>query len=91
MSHGSKVVFECSLYFLYKKHYCFNCQGVLERKKREKIVHSESEEAKNYDFAMVDTFLRGNIKFITYYFECPKCKTIYEIKELKKMEKEKRK
>ena len=91
MIHGSKVILNCSLYFLFKKHYCSNCRGTLERKKREKIVHSESAEAKDYDFSMADTFLYGNIKFTTYYFKCPECETIYEIKELKKLEKEKRK
>lgn len=89
--HGFSVQFNCSLYFLLKKHYCFNCQGTLERKKREKVVHSESDEAKNYDFSMADTFLYGNIKFTTYYFECQKCKTIYEIKELKALEKSNKK
>lgn len=83
---GSKIQLDCSLYFLYKKHYCLNCRGILARRKREKVIHSESKEAKNYDFSMADTFLRGNVTFITYYFECEKCKTIYEIKELKRLE-----
>jgi uncharacterized protein YbaR (Trm112 family) len=87
MIHGSKVQINCSLFFLSRKHYCPKCRGTLERKKHETIVHSESAEAKDYDFSMGDTFLYGNIKFITYCFECPKCKTIYEIRELKEIEK----
>jgi len=91
MTHGLKVQLNCSLFFLFKKHYCLNCQKILERKKCEKIVHSESAEAKDYDFSVADTFLFGNVKFITYYFECPNCKTVYTIKELKAIEKKKRK
>jgi len=90
MIHGVIVRYNCSLYFLFKKHYCHECQSTYVRKKREKIVHSESKEAKNYDFQVVDTGLYGNIKFVTYYFECPKCETIYEIEELKEIEKENR-
>lgn len=86
MIHGSKVQFNCSLFFIIKIHYCFHCKTRLKRKKREKVVNSESDEAKKYDFSMLDTFLHGNIKFITYYYECPKCNAIYEINELKKLE-----
>ncbi len=85
--------FDCGLYFFYKKHYCSNCNGLLERKKREKIVNSHSEEAKKYDFSMPggDTFLIGDVKFVTYYFECSDCGRKYEISELKRIEKLKRK
>ena len=91
MTDGFIIRNDCGPFFLRKKHYCPNCHGVLVKNKREKIVDSCSEEAKNYDFSMADTFLHGTIKFITYYFNCPECKSIYEIRELKKLEKSKRK
>jgi len=90
MIDGTIARYDCGLYFLHKKHYCHTCQSLLIRKKREKIVHSQSEEAKNYDFMVMDTASYGNIKFITYYFACTNCKSIYEINELKKIEKENR-
>ena len=88
-ANGVQVQMNCSLYFFFKKHYCPKCQTRLERKKRAKIVDSFSEEAKNYDFSFGgDHFLIGDIKFITYYFACPACKSKYEIPRLKKLEKE---
>ena len=93
MIMGVKKQLNCSFYFFYKKHYCADCNGLLERKKREKIVNSHSAEAKNYDFSMPggDTFLVGDVKFVTYFFECSNCGRKYEISELKRIEKNLRK
>lgn len=97
-SNGDEVIIHGAAYqrygtpfFFRKKHYCEKCSALLVTKKREKIVNSFSEEAKNYDFSLLDTYLVGNIKFVTYYFECSNCKTIYENLELIRIEKEKRK
>lgn len=90
MLYGYKFKYDCGPYFLYRNHYCLYCQSLLIRKKREKIVHSQSEEVKYYDFSAGDTYMLGNVKFITYYFECPDCKYLYEIKELKRLERFKR-
>lgn len=87
MIDGISYRYNCSWFYLRKKHFCPNCKTVLERKKREVVVNSKSEEAKNYDFSCVDTYLHGNIKFVTFFFECPDCKKTYEILELKKLEK----
>ena len=76
MIHGASYDFSGSWIYLIKKHYCLCCGSVLERKKREVIVNSASEEAKNYDFFCVDSYLKGNIKFVTFYFRCPSCSTI---------------
>ena len=57
---------------------------MLSKKTREVIVNSESEEEKKYDFSVGDLYLHGNIKFVTYYYECPKCRSTYEIRELKR-------
>jgi len=91
MVQGTSWLYDCSLYYLYKKHNCHICQSDLDRKKYEKIVSPFSEEAKNYDFRLVDAYAVDDIKFVTYYFACPKCESIYEIKELKKIEKEQKK
>lgn len=91
MIHGKIIRFDCSWFYLRKKHFCSKCKTTLERKKREIVVNSESEEAKNYDFSCADTCLHGNIKFITFYFECPSCSKVYEISELKALEKGTRK
>ena len=90
MADGVIIRSECSFYFLYKKHLCPVCQNTMARKKREKIVNSHSDEAKYYDFIVVDTPMLGDIKFITYYWECPHCKKVHDVKELKFLEKEKR-
>ena len=86
MANGFKYQFEGGLFYLFiKKHYCPQCKNKLIRKKQSKVVNSSSEEAKDYDFLQVDTFLVGNIKFINYYFECSKCNRIYTIKEMKQL------
>ena len=87
MIHGISYQYNCSWFYLRKKHICPRCEAILERKRREVVVNSESEEAKDYDFSCVDTYLKGNIKFVTFFFECPRCKEIYEISELKALEK----
>ena len=87
MIHGKITRYDCSWFYLRRSHFCPNCKTALERKKKEVVVNSESEEAKNYDFSCVDTYLHGNIKFVTFYFECPSCRTVYEIRELKTLEK----
>ena len=85
---GVKAEIDCGPYFFYMKHTCPECRAVLSRRKREKVVNSESEEAKNYDFSLDDMSLQGNVRFVTYYFACPDCQVSYEIRELKRLEKE---
>lgn len=87
MIHGTSYQYDCSWFYLRKKHFCPSCKSLLVRKRREVVVNSESEEAQNYDFSCVDTYLHGNVKFITFYFQCPMCNAIYEIQELKSLEK----
>ncbi len=87
MIDGKIIRYNCSWFFLRKKHFCFECKSTLVRKKREEVVNSQSKKAKNYDFDCVDSYLCGNIKFITFYFECSTCKKVYEISELKSLEK----
>ena len=91
MVHGRITRYNCSWFYLRRKHVCPNCKKYLERKKRECIVNSESKEAEKYDFSCGDLYLHGNIRFVTFYFECPNCKKLYEIDVLKKLERQIRK
>lgn len=80
--HGTKK--EASFSFCFKKYACPICNQPLKRTKRETVVNSDSEEAKNYDFSNGDGFLVGNIKFIETAFHCETCDKIYSLKEIKK-------
>ena len=51
--NGFILTYNCTEFFLRKKHFCSACGAVLERKKREVVVNSKSEEAKNYNFASI--------------------------------------
>ena len=48
---------------MFKKHYCPVCSAALSKRKVSEIVNSESPEAKNHDFWVVDTFVKGDMKF----------------------------
>ena len=52
---GEAVTYNCTSYYLKKPHNCFSCGCILEKKRREAVVHSNSPEAKNYDFGIGDT------------------------------------
>ena len=77
--------FQCpSPFFVYlKKHRCPCCGEKLLRKKVSKIIHSDSEDAKHYDFEIADTTVKGNVKFTHIEFFCPACQKQYTVKEIK--------
>lgn len=77
--------FKCdNIFFVYfKKHNCPHCGQRLLRKKVSKIVNSESEEAKNYDFEVADLTVKGNMKFTHVEFFCSACQKQYTVKEIK--------
>ena len=83
--HGVKREWSSPIFCL-KTHYCPCCKERLEKTKTETIVNSASEEAKNYDFSNVDTYLVGNIKFVRTAFRCNRCDKTYSIEGLKKAE-----
>lgn len=62
--HGVKRESGNLLWLHFRKHYCPICSSQLKVTKVSKIVNSKSEEAKNYDFSNVDTYMVGNIEFI---------------------------
>ena len=67
--------FKCETpFFVYfKKHFCPCCGNRLIRQKVSEIVHSDSEEAKNHDFEVADSTVKGNMKFTHIEFFCPVC------------------
>lgn len=84
-----KRVFESPFYIYLKKHYCVICGERLKLVLVSKIVNSESMEAKNYDFQLVDNFMIGDVKFTWNEFECPKCGYRISIRKLKERDKRK--
>lgn len=57
--------FKCEnpLFVYFKKHYCPRCENKLVRRKVSQIIHSDSEEAKNYNFEVADSTVKGNMRF----------------------------
>jgi len=59
-----------------KNHYCPKCDELLEVVRKEQVVNSKSEEAKNFDFSDngdMSGVLHGNIRFKWDAFYCSKC------------------
>ena len=73
-----------NIFQLLKKHYCPVCNTELSKRKVSEIVNSESPEAKNYDFDVADTFIKGDMKFTHIELYCNQCNKYYTIKEAKK-------
>ena len=72
------------IYFNFKKHYCPVCSTVLSKRKVSKIVNSESPEAKNYDFEVADTFVKGDMKITHIELFGNQCNKYYTNREVKK-------
>jgi len=85
--HGVKREWSRPFWVRFKKHYCPSCMGLLTSTKASKIINSNSEEAKDYDFSSGDTYLIGNIKFIWTEFLCAACDKTYSLQEIRENEK----
>ena len=84
-----KYSYDASLFYVHcKKHFCPKCGSKVELGYDKKIVNSRSPEAKDYDFSCGDTFLIGDVKFITRCFYCPECQRNISFKEMKIYERE---
>ena len=83
MINGYSLTIE-NIFQLLKKHYCPVCNTELSKRKVSEIVNSESPEAKNYDFDVADTFIKGDMKFTHIELYCNQCNKYYTIKEAKK-------
>ncbi len=84
---GRKYFNNDVFYTKLKKHYCPQCGEQVSCVKVSKIVNSKSSEAKNFDFAVGDSFMSGDIKFIWKEFYCSNCKIKISVDEMKQIEK----
>lgn len=77
--------FQCEnlLFVYFKKHYCPQCNSKLLRQKVSRIIDSNSDEAKYYDFEVADITVKGNMKFTHIEFLCPVCQKHYTVNETK--------
>lgn len=73
--------------FCMRKHDCPICGRLLKKIKVSKVVNSNSEEAKDFDFSIGDTCLTGNVKFTWTEFHCDYCNKNWKIEILKSLEK----
>ena len=72
----------------FKKHYCPVCSGELTKVKVSRVVNSDSEEAKDFDFSSSgEGYMIGNVKFIWIEFTCAKCSRNYSIDDIYRFEK----
>lgn len=85
---SKKFIGDSWFYTSLKKHCCPTCNEKLEVIKVSKVVNSKSQEAKNYDFSLGDTYLVGDVEFFYNAFCCPKCNRQYSIQEMKRIEKQ---
>jgi len=80
---NTSYILDSPFYVFYKKHYCLQCNQLLDVRKVNKVVNSKSLEAKNFDFACGDSSLYGDVKFFYHMFFCIKCEKYFSIKEVK--------
>ena len=89
MVHHVKRIWSRPLLMKWGKHFCPACDGELQKIKTSKIVNSQSEEARDYDFSAPggDGYMIGNVKFIWTEFTCTKCGKRYSANEVYQAEK----
>ena len=85
--HGFKRMYNDIYFTRIKKHYCPECGERLGLIACSKVVNRKSEEARNFNFSIGDSYMIGNIKFTWDEFICPKCERQFIVKELKRIEK----
>ena len=88
--HNVKRIWHRPLFMKWGQHFCPLCGGELEKIKVSKIVHSKSEEAKNFDFSCSggDGYMVGNVKFIWTEYKCTACgkqSTVNEVYQAEKI------
>ncbi len=87
MIKGARYQNDDIIYTVFKKHRCPACGEKLKLIKLQKIVNSESPEAKDYDFSLgARTSVRGDMKFYRPAFRCRACGREFEVEEIKKAE-----
>ncbi len=88
--HHVKRIWSRPFFMKWGKHFCPNCDEKLQKLKISKIVNSQSEEAKDYDFSSPggDGYMIGNVKFIWTEFYCGKCDKNFSINSIYQAEKQ---
>jgi len=72
-------------FYLVKKHYCEKCNGLLKRRTKSTIET-------NLDYStLLDGQMSGPTKLIKYFFYCTHCKLKFSAKELKAIERSRKK
>jgi len=87
-----KFKYEAPIGMFIKKHHCPKCSNKLEVKKIKRVVNSESDEAKDFDFTSYDGFigarLVGDVEFTWYVYHCTNCDIEITNKDMRKHERE---
>jgi len=78
-------------YVHFKKHYCPQCNHILMIRYDSKIVNSNSQEARFYDFRIPDSRLVGDVEFRTSFFCCNNCGFEISFWKMREFEKQKNK
>ena len=68
------------------KHYCHVCHELLTIKRNKRVVNSESEEAKGFDFSSGEGRMIGNISFSWDVYHCAKCDFEISVREQRQYE-----
>lgn len=68
-----KYVYEQTPFFVWQPHRCLNCGGTYEVAYGSKVIDSQSEEAKDYDFFFGNVYVEGEVEFKLAYLHCPEC------------------
>lgn len=76
------------IFMKWGNHCCPICGEELKKIKVSKIVNSESEEAKDYDFSSGDVYMYGDVKFVWTEFNCEKCDKNFSVDDVYHAEKE---
>ena len=89
--HHVKRIWSRPLFMKWGKRSCPVCGEKLQKIKIAKIVNSQAEEAKDYDFSSSggDGYMIGNVKFIRTEFYCSKCDKNISINSICQTEKKK--
>lgn len=82
-----KRIWDSPFYTRFKKHHCPNCGEILDIIQINEVVNSKSDEAKNFDFLIGDTYIIGDVEFIWDELKCKACGFQSSIKDMKQIEK----
>ena len=62
-----KYVYEQTPFFVWQPHRCLNCGGTYEVAYGSRIIDSQSEEAKDYDFFFGNVYVEGEAENLNWH------------------------